>query len=357
MVAPACSSNSGDAKRPPTWEVDPDPIVAIGTLEGDEAYVFSRIAAVRILPTGGLAVADGSSGTIRLFGSEGRLRRAVGRIGEGPGEFQYINGMWFHPPDTLLVYDADAFRLTTYLTSGERISTRAFRADQGRPESYLGRVGTDAVLVWIKQRMRNESVISPDTMQIGRFGPDGLLSELLVTGLGMRRLGGPVPFSPHFLRVMVDETIFHTDGLSGSVSRTSARGQQSDAIEIPITRLNPDLAWSQLQSAVDSARAEQLREARSTPGADTIPVFSDLLADDSAYLWLKLYAPETDSHWVGRSRTGGDWVVLTGDGLVVAQVAMPDLFRPMDIRGDLVAGVGVDALGIERAMIYRVRRN
>ncbi len=76
----------------------------------------------------------------------------------------------------------------------------------------------------------------------------------------------------------------------------------------------------------------------------------------SGRLWLKLYAPSTDSHWLGRLRTGGTRLVVRTDGTPAARVPIPPGVRLMDVRGDRVAGVARDETGVERVEVFALRR-
>jgi len=102
---------------------------------------------------------------------------------------------------------------------------------------------------------------------------------------------------------------------------------------------------------------DDLRRVREVPGTDSIPAFSELLKDDAGHLWLKRYDARTDSHWVRRKRTGGAWLVVGTDGRVIARTMVPDGFRLMAVRGERLAGVAVDRLGVERVQVYALDRD
>lgn len=359
LCLPACLPDSG---APPAdrgvaeWSIGSDPLVSIGELDGPPEYLFARVAAVRLLGDGALAVADRGDGTIRIYDSGGEFRRAMGREGDGPGEFRYIRTLRVRDPDTLEVYDAMAFRLTRFQRSGELLpETVTFRGDDGRPEIYLGRFTSgEHAAAWIRQGPRDPQSISPDAMRLARFGPDGERRAFLGTATGMRRLGSPTPFSPHFIGVVIGDSVYHTDGLMGEIRVTSAAGDSAGTLRPALEPWDVDAAWSALEARLDSADAARLAEIRGTPGLDSVPVISDLLVDASQRLWVKRYDPSVDSHWRLRRRTGGDWLVLERDGTEVARVAVPAGFRLLDVRGDRVAGMTRDDLGVERVEVRRL---
>lgn len=359
----ACSSDAGlpevDADIP-RWSVSGDVVAGVGVTDGSPEYTLSRVAAVRLLPDGGIAVADGQSASIRIYAADGTFVRQWGRPGQGPGEFGWINGMILSEPDTLMVYDAEQARLTSFTTEGERLPEMVtFRADDGRVEIYLGRLrdGSHAG-AWIRQTPRPEDEVSPDLMRIARFGPDGAFQGVLADDVGMRRLRGPTPFSPHFLGTVLDDRVYHTDGLEPVIPVTTAAGEPAPPLSLPLEPMETEAAWSSLEAALDSATAARLGEFPDLPVMDSVPVISHLLSDRRGRLWMKRYEPASDSHWLLRSRSGGggSWLVMEPGGDVVALVSMPDGFQLMEVRGDRVAGVSRDELGVERVEVRRLDR-
>ena len=82
-------SSAADA---PTWSVGELPEVRIGSVEGEEPYLFDRIRTAFLLSDGRIVVADAGSRQFRYFSAEGEHIRTVGRRGRGPGEFATLSG-------------------------------------------------------------------------------------------------------------------------------------------------------------------------------------------------------------------------------------------------------------------------
>ncbi len=349
------------ADERPQWEVA-DVLLAVGEMDGDEALVFSRVAGVALLEDGAVAVADGASGTIRVFDRDGALVRISGGPGQGPGEYGWLSDLRFRPPDTLVAFDSELGRLTTLTGLGATVaSTVSLRSDAGRVELYLGRFadGTHAA-AWIDQMAfsANPDRMAADPMTVGRFAADGTQLARIADDTGMRRLGrGPTPFSPHFAGIVTGNILLHGDGLRALLHRRSPSGAPSEPLQLDLPRRSLGDAWAAYASIADSAAVARFDEIRDAPGLDSVPVFSTLVADDEGRVWTKAYDPETDSHWSGRPRTGGSWLVAEPDGTIVARVAVPDRFRLVDVRGDLAAGVTLDELGVERVEVRRLVRS
>src|SRR5688500_13596154 len=74
--AQAADTQPADAVR---WTLEPAPLVRIGADDGGQS--LHRVAAATRLADGRIAVANGGSHQIRIFGSDGALVRDVGRVG------------------------------------------------------------------------------------------------------------------------------------------------------------------------------------------------------------------------------------------------------------------------------------
>jgi hypothetical protein len=352
----ACGRETGEAESA-VWTVDPDPIVSIGAAQGEEPYLFSRIEAVKLLPDGRVAVLDGGSQSIRIFDARGSFERQLGREGEGPGEFAYLYYLSIHPPDSIVGYDVDLLRFTTFLASGELVGSQPVDPASGHPEIYFGAYASgDRGLGWIRPTERTESVITADLMELARFDRGGQLRASLTVLPGLRRLGsGPTPFSPFLVSALVGDTLFATDGL-GPIEVYGPSGDHLRSMSVPVAPWSAEDAWGELERSLrGNGFLERLLALRGTAGVDSIPSFAEMLADDEGRLWLKRYHPGTDNPYARPRGTGGDWVVVERSGRPVATMTLPDGFRLEDVRGNRLTGVAYDELGIERVRVYALR--
>lgn len=64
------------------------PELAIGQLEGEEAYLFGNVRGVDVLDDGRIVVVDRQASQIRVFSPEGLHLLTMGREGDGPGELR-----------------------------------------------------------------------------------------------------------------------------------------------------------------------------------------------------------------------------------------------------------------------------
>ena len=121
----ACTDAPDD---PPQSEVGAWELVEDLRLDAN-AEDFSVVRRVFVGPQGEIVVPEPQDSRVRVYDSTGTLVAAVGRRGEGPGEFQHL-GSVFWAADTLVVWDARLHRVTYLRPDGTvfRTATVPFRA-------------------------------------------------------------------------------------------------------------------------------------------------------------------------------------------------------------------------------------
>ncbi|MCA9739034.1 MAG: hypothetical protein R3E98_08090 [Gemmatimonadota bacterium] len=351
------------------WRVASEPLLTVGAVDGPSETLLSRVADARLLPDGGVAVADGGSSSIRIFDADGRLRTTRGRAGEGPGEFASLSALHLYSPDTLVAWDSRLSRLTLFPPDpGAPVVTTPVHAPGGSAELWLGRFGDGSGAVgWIRQGPRGPDAVSADRMDLGRVAIGlGQISVLAPTQ-GIRRVafqrpGGartsmPLPFSPHLVGAVSGDALYFTDGVGPALEVVGSDGGRRGPLVHGLT--GPPVAEALARLAAElpetgdrgALTTDDLDAVAAVTPLDPIPAVSALFSDDQGRLWLKAYDPVADSHWLGRSLAGGTWWIARRTGGMLARVQVPDGFRPMDVRGSRVAGLVRDTLGVERVEV------
>jgi hypothetical protein len=323
--------------------------------------VFSGIAGIQLLPDGGLLVLDGSSSTIRIFNADGSHRLSIGRSGQGPGEFRWLQHVALIEPDTIVAYDGEQYRVTRFLTDGTLLETTDLRPEQGRPELFVGMYSNgDVAVASLTPAQRDVDRVTADLMKIERFAADGSFVSEITSVEGMRRVGpGPVPFTPFPHAVLVRDSVAYTNGLRAEVLLFGNSASENRAIPVPAAVHDVEAAWGSLRTQMATQdNAERLRDFPDVAQTEGIPAVAEMLADSEERLWLKQFDPTTDSYLLRRSPLfyGGHWTVVTLDGNVVADVTMPDGFAPVAVNETSVAGVHRDAVGVEQVWVLDLRK-
>lgn len=131
----ACSPQDAPPDRDPSgtspeqapvaeWTLTREPLLEIGVAEGDEAYQFHRVAGSVRLGSGGILVLNTGSQQLRLFDETGTYVRAIGREGEGPGEFRDPTRIRTLAPDSIVVWDRELRRISFFDARGEFLGAR-----------------------------------------------------------------------------------------------------------------------------------------------------------------------------------------------------------------------------------------
>ncbi|MDT8369301.1 MAG: hypothetical protein RQ745_08845 [Longimicrobiales bacterium] len=329
--------------------------------------MFDRIVGMTWLKGDRLAVADAGYQNIRIFEVPGQKDPdlVLGRPGQGPGEFVSIGGIWTLPGDTLAVWDPGTRRVTVFTQSGELVHSLVVEFDESAAnlEVFHGSFDDGDAILGALSFGEDRAGVVPDRWEVLRVGVSDASVHPLFTLAGMRRLDRrPIPFSMMPLVAPSGDRIVTADAPGGEIRVRTGDGNSIETWSIPRpqTKLARDLQ-SQLLRRLESEGRQIYRDyirAGVMPIEGPVPEMSAILADDSGRFWVKRWGGVDDSIWFRENALhpspGGEWVVLDRDGRFLASVAMPVDFRPLVIQRDRVAGVAVDALGVQTVAVHRL---
>lgn len=364
------------AVTPAQWALEADPILEIGAVDATGPTQLYRVLDVAILPDGGLAVANQGSEELRIFAADGTHRGSFGGEGHGPAEF-----------DGLARVDVFGDSLLTWDGGNQRLSVR--RLDGTLARTFL--------LDWFDGILFPVALLQPSGAPAGAAGPAVRPTVLTVTARYMSQLRGTglvidtalvsvydmagalidsIVRIPHNARAVQRVGNLQTtlgapytagaaiapsaDGTGfchafGSAPEILCRGRDGVRrlirVEIPtrpVTEAHVDRYWDEAQEDANERRRDALRRMRETmPFPAAFPAFDQLIRDDRGRLWTRRYRTPDDRH--------DQWLILA-DGRWIGRLATPVGYRVMDIRGDHLAGVWQDTLGVEYVRVYRYRR-
>jgi len=337
-----------------------EPVLSIGSVVGDEAYLFDGVSGGLILD-GRIIVADVGGHAIRFFDSGGIHQKTVGGAGEGPGEFRDLGSLGRYRGDSIIVWDRTLQRVTVFDKSGEvgranRLASNPTGAGiryiaQTADGTLFGR-GTIPISgsppLWRTWR---------DTLAVIRYRPDGSQPQLIAELPGDDRFalstsGGALQINNHPLGRIpalsaVGNELLYADGTTTSVDVLSPGGELSrrfrltteprEATDDVITTLksrfigeDPEPAWVQ--------EVERLFSSIQWP--ESVPGSAALLSDPSGDTWLEVFGLD---YGVGR-----DWIRFGASGAYRYTLETPPGFVPLDFGNEFVLGLERDDLGVER---------
>lgn len=329
------------------WRLSAEPVVRIGTVEGEPTEQLFRAVHSTRLSDGSVAVANAGTREVRIYGPDGAYERTIGREGEGPGEFQ---GPWaVHEirGDSILVIDLYQ-------------EVAIFDRD--------GTFGRD----FVPSRPEGQAAQGEGFEPVGQFGDGTLLFR------HHHRWSGPQPTETYRNRISMIRV-----GLDGEM--LGSLGDFDDQTIAPPCCLlygawakeapadttmwyGPGDRFEMQEVAFDGRRlrlvrldrparpvTEEDREVDEAPGpfeysfADSFPHHYDLFADADDNLWVQEYRPFDEP-------APRDWSVFDPEGHHLGTVTLPARFDLHEIGRDYVLGRWRDELDVEYIHLYRLEK-
>lgn len=353
------------------WAVADTPAVEIGRATGPPALQFDRVRAVRILSDGGLAVADGGSREVRVFGPDGEHSLTVGGEGPGPGEFRSLDGLEVLDGDTLVVWDRRSARLSLFGPGGELVRTVAADGLRGETVDPRGLAGVLPDRSFVVHRGLDPGDLTGATgvvrlaSPVVRAGPEGAELDTLARPPGPAQYVTPTSGGEGVIRTdLLLAAEPHVEVGAGRIyaadgGRWEIRVLRPDGgVEAVIRRRHARRAAEarDVEAAIerrvaqmpDRVREVVRRRFEETPARDTLPAISDLLVDADDRLWARQFTPDPGDR--------GRWWVFDEGGRLRAAVRTPPGLRVEAVGRDRVVGVHEDELGVERVRVHRLER-
>jgi hypothetical protein len=364
VFAAACGASPDQPRDDAaTWQLDSTPFVDIGGRHDDTLVMLARPHSAALLHDSLVVVGDYGIPELRVFNLAGDFVRAIGRAGEGPGEFRGVFKL-HHCGDSLHVYDS---RAQTYLVFG---------ADGGFARQYRA-TGPDRLLVvipfaaacnrngqFIKHSYWRAQSEVPTTMR-----PDVVLWLAAAEGAVTADLGDfpgpdlhvhrgnsrPVPMGRETLIAIgadrayvgtADSAVIHTYRLDGTLLST---------INVPYEArpaTEPDREWFKRVDTL-GREASWVRTQRAfwaeVSFPERIPSYTALLVDADDLLWVRGYP--ADSSLQVR------WTAMSATGQVIGSADLPANLEVTEIGSDHVLGLQGDPVsGLRRIRGFRLHR-
>lgn len=358
------------------WTVSPEPVLRIGRLEGDEAYLFSGIWDAVRLPDGRLVISDREAYDIRVFSPQGEHLLSFGGRGEGPAEFGGPPWLALAPPDTLVVWDPGLYRLSRFDLEGElldQISLQQTVADLSISRFVNGPVWDlrgDGGLLWTGPGP------SP-----GGEGLNPQTSEfILVHGGGAGGYDfGDLPAGESYstpradgIRIGMSNDFAHrtegalgpdpyrlalSPGRSWEVRLLGADGELRRIVRAPIPRKVVTDAM------VDEKRAEKIERmvGSGLTRGQAANAFEELPVPDSVDAIGRVMFDVAGRLWVGRATEDPwgvhDYDVFDADGRWLTTLRLPEeIVRPVHVGDGHILAPWTDELDVPYLRVYRIRK-
>lgn len=365
-AAPAWGKDGG-------WRVVPEPAVDIGADVNDSTQSLYGAADVERLGDGQLVVENRGSHQLLVYDSLGAFVEAVGREGEGPGEFKWMRGLYRCGRDTLVetaLYHVSLFDLRLSFVRTETIHREP---ENGNPQVVGVSADCSAVLVRdlhgrMPRQGHGEWVFYRETTDTGARDTVGFFPtiEVVTISYSGTTLGQPVPWSAETVWAARGDTVYLGMSNVPEIRVVDGRGA--------VHRLIRWVAEPAPVTAADRARLSERRRARLRkqpqgaryfPPLDRFPVpeekplYSKIVVDDEGNLWIRAY-PELPVTFAPSVPKAGDpsemWTVFDPAGRWLGTVEMPAALQVYKIQGGYVIGRWEDELDVEHVRLHRIEK-
>jgi hypothetical protein len=350
------------------WSIDPDPLVTIGGLQSDSSQQLYQVSGGVRLADGRIAIANGGSSDIRVYGPNGSVAAIYGRQGEGPGEFTSPQLAGVIGDDSLIVFDSQLRRISI------------LDADTGYVRSVLvGDEGGGFPLA--RGALGDGDLLLGGGMYFSSANgfPSGLTrppSRYLVVGLDGEAVGdfGEIPAAEMFAKV--SSTGFSARlvpfGKITAIAATSDRIWLGTGETWEIRAFRPDATLARIvrfdraqapvtASLVEAFVEEQVADARDPNEVRTRRAFYAEMPTPSSVPPYELFAADAlDVLWIGEYLLPGKqrrtWTLADSTGRAIGRVTTPARTVPLDIGPDWLLAVTRDEYDVESVTLWRLHR-
>ncbi len=345
------------------WSVASEPALDLARTGTGPEHEFYRVAGALRLSDGRIAVADGGSDQIRLYTPDGAFISAVGREGEGPGEFRQISGFERLPGDSLLVHDWPAH--VTILAPDLELVRTFDLPPTAREISVLddGTLVAELIYASVVEYEGGERLLRVPTPVV-RFDPDGALRDTLAVAPGGEDYIAVTPtggasVAPIFARNSVivarDRAIYVGSSDSLSYRVLSPLGKVERIVRVPGYDLTLSGAEIEAERAayLGANSPAWLRDlVERLPAPATRPAYGDLEVDPEGYVW----AGEHQGVRARRALEARQWKVFAPNGEWLGSVELPARVRVLDIGVDELLVRVQDSLDVEHVQVLPLAR-
>jgi hypothetical protein len=301
---------------------------------------------------GQIYIGDNSDMAIKVFDQAGKFLRAIGRKGEGPGEFTFIGDMVPLPDGRLLVTDFQARRTSFFDSEGQFLVSYSWKknflkvhlATESSCTLEEGVYTEESRERWIKKiDFAGEELIS-----FGKFS----FPEIKMVQVGEGMISTSVPWTPAsvFAGDNSRQWLYHCPGDQYLIEVYDQKGKLFRKIDrpyqpVPVTDDDINEIKSDFTKRPDSPAAKlygQMEFPRVKPISDR------LVVDSEGNLWVRTNEVKKEE---GKEITGYD--IFNPDGFYDARVWL-DVIPSVFAGGKIYLTDEEEATGLRQVKRYRI---
>ena len=374
----------GSLERPAASEFDLREVARVGGWDERPGYALEQVKAGLVRADGTFVLADQRARQVRFYTPAGHLIAAVGRDGDGPGEFRSLQAMGLLRDGSVAVWDFASARLTILGPEGALGPTARIQ-DPELTSLYATLVGvfpdTSVVMrddVHAYSLRAEPTGLRRDSVSLRVYGPDGSPRSPVLKTPGPERLLYRVDrswgttellFAREVASAVTASELLVASGDSLAILRYSPSGSPRPAWVAPYepaVAARADVAAEREKRRVAARRRAETRASASIPFATSteaqlrqeleridgldayvsFPAFRGLVVADGKTVWVE------DAVW-GESK-GAHWHQLDSSLTAVGVFELPVSQRLLAIGAGRVLVLETDEFDVESVVLYRL---
>lgn len=361
---PSPSSDPLDALRIP--ELTLTELSHVGGTDERETYMLSSVPAAAVLDPDTWALIDYGSKQVRVYGTDGIVRRVLGSEGKGPGQFSQPLGLGVPGNGDVLVWDMMSRRIATFDSAGRLGATGTLPTADFTAVFSSVFVGALSDGSWVLQEGASPLSLQGapdgprrDTVRFSRISPKGEQLGQIASVMGAERVvmhsegrsGEQIPIlgrqlvaslSGDTLLVGVTDSLrllrFLPDGTALpplTFQRPPRPATEKDIATERAQRVSraealpKSLPSSFPKAAVEKEVKRMVDLAKNVPAESTLPAFEGLKTGPGGDLWVRDASPPDvpTTRWIRFNSTfrPEGWIELpekavllgVGDGMIL----------------------------------------
>jgi len=348
------------------WVLTGAPIVEIGGSDLGEEYELYSVRSAARLSDGRIVIGNGGTFELRFYSQSGEYLNAVGREGEGPGEFSRMGWMQCLPGDSLFVYDYDLRRLAVFNADGDFVRGIRFESTPELP--FASPIGIYSDRSLLARGFADTRGVPPDGLQryeSPMFHLDasgGLINELgLYSGDEQyyRAFDGGFSFHdavfPKNTRFVVrDDVMYVAANDSFEIRFQTPDGAPSKIVRrhhtpVPVTNEHLRIELERRVAAAGSGERSSVDEVfDEIRKPEFFPAYLHMHVDDGRNMWVQRYPVP--------GATSATWSVFDSAGTLLGELDAPLGFEPYQIGDDFLLGKWRDEMDVEYVRMYELRK-
>jgi outer membrane protein assembly factor BamB len=350
------------------FALSPDPVLSIGTLDGEETQQLYQVSGGARLADGRVVIGNGGTHEVRVYDRTGWFSHAFGGEGEGPGEFGAVRVVGVRGNDSIVVHDRNLRRVSMIHATDGLVRSFAVGDEAGGYPMSQGMLA-DGTLVFggglafssdggfptgVVRMPSRYAAIDIAGRPVADFGEWPAFEMYAQTSAG-RFTARSLPFAKGSSAASGGDRFY-----IGTSDTYEIHVFDGSGTKLRIIRLDRPLR-SVTDGDVDQYVADEIEDADSPnerrqfealiarmPIPDEMPAYGSLLVDALGYLWVQEYA--------GPRVRDPEWTVYDADGHVVGRVRTPDRVQLLEVGDDYVLGRLSDEFDVEYVQLWDLTR-